>query len=154
LQDVDVHASEPTTKVSRRRRVGNPPGAQGIQENFIIPAQFYVLQTGALTQRVVGEIENMIRLVKRSMKLKQIQMAVNGVDETDLPSQNMESTNTSVCDASRPAGNLILNIARRKHRLFATVVILLVETAIDPTLAVGQFLGYSCAHSKSLFVSA
>src|SRR5580700_2600327 len=86
------------------------------------------------------------------MKLQQIQMAVNRVDETDLPSQNMKSTNTSMGDTPRAAGNLILNILCRKHRLFATVVLLFIETAIDPTLAVRQFLGYSCAHSKSLFV--
>src|SRR4029077_2187824 len=103
LQDVDVHRIETTTKVPSRCGIRNPSGAQGVQEDLVVATQFHVLQTGSLTQGVVGEIEHVIGFVKGSMKLQQFQMPVDGVDEAELASQGMQSTDAAVCHAPSAA---------------------------------------------------
>src|SRR5438046_10305731 len=59
-------------------------GAQGIEEHLVVAAQLDVLQTGAVAQGVVGEVEDVIRLVKGQVDLEQAQPVVDGVDEREL----------------------------------------------------------------------
>jgi hypothetical protein len=72
LQGVDVGRREAAAEVAGRGRVGDAAGAQGVEKHFVVAAELDVLQTGALTQGVVGDIEHMIRLVKRQMDLEQV----------------------------------------------------------------------------------
>ncbi len=79
------------------------------------------------------------------MELQQFQAPINRVDKADLPSQNMKGADAAMGNAPRSAGNLIMNVVSRVDGSFAAALIPFVETAIDPTLAVVQLLGYSCA---------
>ena len=61
--------------------------AQGVEEDFVLAAQFHVLQAGAVAQSVVSEVEHMIGLVVRQVDFQQLQPPVDGVDQADLPGQ-------------------------------------------------------------------
>jgi hypothetical protein len=45
LQDDDIFDAEPPREISSRGRIGNPLGAQTVEENFILPPQFDVFQS-------------------------------------------------------------------------------------------------------------
>jgi hypothetical protein len=80
-------------------------------------------------------------------------MPINAVNEADLFCHDVKSADPSMSDATRAAGDLIVNVVGGEHRLLAPGHILFVQTVLNPTLAVGQLLGYLSAHSKSLLVS-
>jgi hypothetical protein len=55
-QSVDVVFLEPTAKISSSRWIRNPLSAEGIEESFVISAQFDVLQTRAPGQNIEGNV--------------------------------------------------------------------------------------------------
>src|SRR5262249_28073998 len=89
LQGVDVGRGEAAAEVAGRGRVGDASGAQGIEKDGIVAAQLDVLQTGALTEGVVGDIEDMIGLVIGQVDLEQVQAPVEGVDQAELAGQGV-----------------------------------------------------------------
>jgi hypothetical protein len=54
---------ETPAEVSGGGRIGDAAGAQGIEEDLVVATQFDVFQAGAIAQGVVGEIEDVIRLM-------------------------------------------------------------------------------------------
>jgi hypothetical protein len=83
------------------------------------------------------------------MHLEQMQMLINGVDKAYLPDHGVNGADASMANTSDAISDLITNIIGGEHRLIATDQVGLVQTLLDPTLAVGQFRGYSRVHSKS-----
>ncbi len=81
----------------------------------------------------------MIRLVKRQMDLEQVQAFVDGVDQADLPGQNVDSADAAVGQAARAVGDLIVDVAGRELRSVAIPELGLVQAAVDAALAVGEF---------------
>src|SRR3977135_3379828 len=68
----DVRRSKTAAEIAGRGRVGSAVSAQGVEIDFVLAAQFQVLQTGAVAQRVVGEVEDVIGLVVGKMNLEQM----------------------------------------------------------------------------------
>ena len=66
LQGVDVDAGEAAAEIAGRGGIGNAAGAEGVEEDFVVAAQFDVLQTSAVAQGVVGEVEDVIGFVVRA----------------------------------------------------------------------------------------
>ncbi len=71
----DVHAAcgcsasrEAAAEIAGGGRIGDAAGAQGVEEDFVVAAQFDVLQAGAVAQGVVGEVEDVIGLVVGQME--------------------------------------------------------------------------------------
>ena len=148
-----VGAGKASAEVARRGRVGDAASAQGIQERLVVAAQLDVLQAGAVAQGVVGEVEDVIRLVKRQMDLEQVQPVVDGVDQADLSSQRMDGADAAVGDPPAAVADLIMNVAGREHRFAAFTELGLVQAPLNATLAVIQLLSYLSVHSKSLLAS-
>ena len=115
--------------------------AEGIEEDFVVAAQFDVLQACAVAQSVVGEVENVIRLVEGQVDLEQMQAIVDSVDQTDLTNQEVNGADAAVADAATAIADLVVDVACREHGLAAITELGFVETPVDTTLAVGQFLG-------------
>ena len=61
---VDVKAS---AEISRRGRVGDAAGAQGIEENRVVAAQFDVLHASAVAQGIDGKVHDVIGVVVGQM---------------------------------------------------------------------------------------
>jgi hypothetical protein len=87
--------------------------------------------------------------MKGEMYLEQMQMVIDGVDKADLPGHGVNGADTAMGNASDAISDLITNVVGSEHWLIATDQVGLVQTLLDPTLAVGQFRGYSGVHSKS-----
>jgi hypothetical protein len=153
LQDIDVDTGETTAVIAGRGGIGNPSSAQGIEKHFVVATEFYVLKTRSLTQGVVGDIENVIGIVKREMDLEQMQMVVDGINKADLPGHGMNGADTAMDCSTRSVSDLIMNVVGSKHWLIATDVIVLVQALLNTALAGGQSLGYIRVHSKSLRAS-
>jgi hypothetical protein len=145
----DVGGREPPAEVARGGRVGNAAGAQGVEEDLVVAAEFDVLQAGALAQGVVGEVEHMIRLVKRQVDLEQAEAVVDGVDQADLPGQGVDDANAAVDESAAAVGDLVMNVAGGDRGPGAIAELGGVEAALDAPLAVGQSAGYGSCHSKS-----
>src|SRR5690349_9496394 len=62
-QGVHVFGMEAAAEIPGGSGIGNAAGTQGIEKDLVITAQFQVLQAGGVAQRIVGEIEHMIRLM-------------------------------------------------------------------------------------------
>ena len=89
VADVDqrVHVGGPKTaaEIAGRGRIGNAAGTEGIEIDFILAAQFQILQTGAIAQGVIGQVEHVIRLVIGQMNFEQVQLVIDGIDKADAP---------------------------------------------------------------------
>jgi hypothetical protein len=115
-----------------------------------VAEEFQVLQARAATQRQIGQRQHMVRFMVGQVDLQQLQAAVQGVDEAELAGESMNEADAAEGDAVGTFGDLIVNVAGSHHGLGAAAEILLVQSALDPALAVGQFSSYAGFHSKSL----
>ena len=82
---------EASAKVTCRGGIGDALGAEGIQEMEVLAAPFDILQTIAVAQRVVGDIENVVGLMIGKMKLEQVQVTVDGLDQAEASCQEMKA---------------------------------------------------------------
>ena len=80
-------AAEAAAEVAGRGRVGNPLRAQGVEKDLVVAAQFDVFQPRAVAQRVVGQVQHVIRLVIGQMDFQQVHAAVDGLDQAALAGQ-------------------------------------------------------------------
>src|SRR6202035_2246512 len=138
------------TEVSRGGWVGEAPGAQGVQQDLVLAEEFQVLQARAAAQRQIGQRQHVVGFMVREMDIQQLQAPVQGVDEAEPAGQSMNEADAAAGDAAATLGDLVVNVAGSHHGLGATTQILLVQSALDPALAVGQLSSYAGFHSKSL----
>ena len=66
----DVVLGEAATEVTSGGGVGYRGNADGVEEDFVVAAQFDVLQASSLAQCVERDVEDMIGLVIRAMHLE------------------------------------------------------------------------------------
>ena len=64
--------------------------AEGVEEVDVLATQLDVLEAIAVAQGVISDIEYMIGFVIGQVNLEQMQLAVDGVDETDAARQKMK----------------------------------------------------------------
>src|SRR5271166_6197417 len=81
---------EAAAEVAGGRRVGEALGTQGVEEDFVLAAEFEVLEAGAVAQGVVGKGQDVGGFVVGEVELEQVELPVAGVDEADLARQGME----------------------------------------------------------------
>src|SRR5262249_51976103 len=122
-------------------------------ENLVIAARLDVLQTGAVTQGVVGEVEDVIGLMKRQVDLEQVQARVDGVDQADVPGQGMDGADAAVGHAAAAVGDLMGEVAGREHRMAASTELSFVQAPLTSAHGVFKFSTYRSMHSKSLLAS-
>jgi len=77
-----------------------------------------------------------------------MQVSVDGLDEPDLLGQKVHAPDAAGDDGPRSLGDFVLDVACREHRLFATAVIVFVQTSPDSPLASSQLFLYFVIHSK------
>ena len=98
LQPADRRLVEAAAEVAGGGRVREAAGAQGVEEDLVVAAEFEVLQTGAVAQGVVGEGQDVVGLVVGEVELEQVEAAVDGVDEADLARQGVEGADAAAAD--------------------------------------------------------
>ena len=91
--------------------------AQGVEEDFVVAAQFDVFQPRAVAQGVVGQVQHVIRLVIGQMDFQQVHAAVDGLDQPDLLRQPMHHADATHADAPHLVRQLNTDVRRGEHRL-------------------------------------
>jgi hypothetical protein len=148
LQPIDLVRVETTAEITGSGWIGNPASVQGIEEDSVIAAELDVLQMSAVAQGVVSDIEDVIGFMVRPTLLQDWEPLVDGVNETDLASQQMHGANAAKGQAAGPIGNFKLNVAGSEHGFGTVTEFLFVESAFNLALASGQALAYGSLHSK------
>ena len=141
---------EAAAEVAGGGGVGDAAGAQGVEEDLVVAAQFDVLEAGAVAQGVVGDVEDVVGLVVGQVELEQVQALVDGVDEAELAGQGVDGADAAVGDAAGAVGDLVVDVGGGEHGSGAAAEVGFVEAAFDAALAVGQPPSYDGIHSKSL----
>ena len=139
---------EAAAEVAGGGRVGNPLGAQGVEEDLVVASQFDVFQPSAVAQGVVGQVQHVIRLVIGHVDFQQVQAAVDGVDQSDLLCQPMHQADAAGANAADFVGQFDANVRRCKHRL-SLVDALAIQSPLDASLGLPQTFRYTVFHSKS-----
>jgi hypothetical protein len=93
----------------------------------------------------------MVGFMVREVKLEQVQVAVDGRDQTDLLGQGMQDAQAAAGDATGTIGDLIVDVGGGEHRPMAAAVVGFIQAALDASLAMAQLLAYSSFHLKSLW---
>jgi len=144
----DDSGRSPRTR-SRALPIGDAASAAGIEKDLVVAAQFDVLQTSSVTERVVGEVKNVIGLVKGQMDLEQVKALVDGVDESNLSGEGVQDADAAVNETAVAVGEVIPDVARGEHGFAAIAELGFVESPLDAALAVGEFVGFGRFHLKS-----
>src|SRR5450755_346353 len=131
---------ETPTKVPGRRGIRNTTGAEGIEEHFVLAAQFQVLHAGTAAQGVEGQIENVIGLVIGEMDFQKVQAFVNSLAEADTASQQHHGTDATMGNTTNATGKLVIDVPRGKHGPFTTGEDGLVQPPLDAPFALSQLL--------------
>jgi hypothetical protein len=131
-----VVAVETAAEVAGGGRIGNTSSAEGVEKVLIMAPQFDVLQASAVTERVVGEVKDVVGFMVRQMNLEDVQLAVDGVNEAELPGQGVQGTNAAVANAANACRRFVMNVAGGEHGLATATEVGFVEAALDASLAV------------------
>jgi hypothetical protein len=81
LQIVQALGRETAAEVAGRGRIGDRLGPQGVEKDFVVAAQFDVLQARRVAERVQRQVQDMIGLVIGQMHFQQMQVLVDGFDQ-------------------------------------------------------------------------
>src|SRR5262249_5628464 len=110
-----------------------------------------VLQTGPFAQRIVGQIEDVIRFVKGHMDHEQVQALVDAFDQAKPPCQGMQGADAAMGQATVAVSDLIVNVRSGKHRPVGPLQLGFVQASLNAPLASVELLSYLKLHSKSPF---
>lgn len=117
IQCVDVSLScESTTEVTCRGRFRNLRRAVQVEVRFIVSFQFRIFQTLSTTERIVRDVEYMIRFEIREVGIQQLQSTIDRTDQSALMLQWMSEAESSITCGLRSVGNFKSHGSHRKHR--------------------------------------
>ena len=101
---------EPTAEVAGRRGVGDPLGAQGVQIDLVVAPEFQMLQAGATSQQVVGDVQDMIRLAVGQVDLQYVEMPIDGLIQSQPFHHLMYDADPTCRDRSRLIGDFVMDV--------------------------------------------
>ena len=110
-QRLDVAVGEAPTEVAGGGRVGDATRAQGIEKVFVGAAEFDVLQTGAVAEGVVGEVEDVVGFVVGEVDFEQVEVAIDVVDESDASGQEMDGTDAAADESIGFVRDFVVDVA-------------------------------------------
>ncbi len=92
-------------------RIGDAPSAEGVEEVDVVAAQFDVLETIAVAQRVISEVEHVIGFVVGQVDFQQVEVVVDGVNEADASSEQVKGAKAAVGNAVDAFGDFVVDVA-------------------------------------------
>ena len=107
-----------------------------------------------MTQKYRDEMEQFQKdgylFVPNLLVPEEVQILVDGLDETDALSEQVKGADAAVSDAAAAVGDVIVDVGGGEGGPAGVAEAFLVESAFNSALAVGELLVYLGAHSKSL----
>ena len=110
LKAADVGGGKATAEITGRRRIGNAFGAQRVEKRFIVSPQFNIFQRTSFAERIVSNVEHMIRLTIGKIQFQQMKPPVDSIDESRLPSQHVHQSDASVVDRLGSFSDFVLDV--------------------------------------------
>jgi hypothetical protein len=98
---------------------------------------FDVVEAGAVAQRVVGEVQDVVGLVVGEVELQQVESLVDGLGQAELADQQMDGADAAAGDAAGLGGDVIVDVGGGEDRLGRGGGDGPVESAADSPLAGG-----------------
>jgi hypothetical protein len=118
------------------------------QVDLVVAEQLQVLKAGAATDKVVGDVEHVVRFVVRQVVRQHGYPAVDLPDEPRLSGQFVNGPDPARVKRPGPLGRLVVNVARRKHGLGLFFPLDIPQAVLDSPPAIPQDLSSNGAHSE------
>jgi hypothetical protein len=147
-QPFHVVPPEPATEVPSGRGIRNPLCPEGIEIHLVVAKEFQVFQTAPAGQHVVGEVQDVVRLVIGQVDLEQVQATVDLLHQPRRLGQLLNRAEAPHPEAARPFRHLVVDVRRPEHRLFLVAPVAVAETVLDAALAVAEIPLCTLLHSK------
>lgn len=152
-QPLDVISRETSTKVARGRRVRNRSGAERIEEWLVVAPQFDVVERPPTAHGVVGDVQDVVRLVIGLVYLEKLDCVIDALDKPRLHCDLVGCTNPTVSHRLHAAGDLVGHPAGAHDRLAGVLPLARsCQPPLDSALARTDSRAYSFIHLKSLLV--
>ena len=152
-ESADVAGVEAAAEITGGGGIRNAPGAEGVEIDGVIAAEFEILEGDAAAQRIIGEIEDMIGFVIGQMDLEGMQALVDDLGQAETLDHEMDGADAAAVEAMAALAEFVVDVACGELRPVAARQYVFVQTPLDPSLAVAPHSLYSWSHSKSLLAS-
>ena len=93
------------------------------------------MEASAVTEGVVGNIQNMIGFVIGETNFEQVKALIDGIDESDALDEQMKGPDAAVADAVNAVGDFVVNIAGGENGSMAGEWFGFIEAALNSALA-------------------
>ena len=150
LERVDAFNVEPPTEVPGRRRVGDPSRPEGVERALVVPQIFQMLEPRPSSQKVVGDVQDVVRFVVRQVNCEQAEPIIDLAIEAQPVHEQVNRADPACRDRPRPVGERVPDDRRSKFRPSRCRPIRLPQPPGDSFLACFQLTSYLCVHSKLL----
>src|SRR5512135_1198012 len=124
-------------------------GAQGVEEDGVVTPQFDVVEAGAVAQRVVGEVQDVVGLVVGEVELQQMEPLVDGLGQAELPHEQLDGADAAADDRPGLGGDIVVDVGGGEDWVGRRCGDRTVESAADVALAGGVVSVWNRSHSKS-----
>ena len=111
LKLIDVALAETSTEIAGKWSGRDASAAEGIAVDVVKWRNLDVLQTGAVAQGIVSDVEHMIGFVIRQVDLEQVDVVVDGVNEADASSEQVKGAKAAVGNAVDAFGDFVVDVA-------------------------------------------
>ena len=88
-----------------------------VLEDDVVAPQFDVVEAGAVAQRVISEVEDVITLVVREVKLQEVEAFVDGLGQPEFPHEQLNGADPTAGDGLCLGGGLVVDVRGGKDRL-------------------------------------
>ena len=149
LEGLDVVGGEAAAEVARGGGVGDAVGAEGVEEDNVVASQLDVVETGAVAQGVVGEVEDVVGLVVGEVEFEQMESFVDRLGQPEFPDQKVNGTDPAARDRAGLGGAFVMDVRGGEDRLGRRCGDRAVEPQADFALAGGVVSVWNRLHSKS-----
>ena len=141
---------EASAEVSGGGGIGKTLRSESIQNRLVGTEQFQILNATSIGQNVVSQGKNVVAFKIRHMPLKHVNIAVNGLRQTDLMGQQVYRPDATARDGTITVRKFIPDVTGPQHGMGLILPASVGQAIPDATLTAGQSpMGYSF-HLKSL----
>ncbi len=144
-----MRPGEAAAKATGSGGIGDAARAQGIEQRVVVAPQFEGLETGAIAEGVVGQVEDVVRFVIGQMNLQQVQGLVDGLGQTESVGEPVNGPDAAVGDGPVAARNVVGDEVIGEDRPGGGRVPGLVESASDSGPEGAEPGAENRLHSKS-----
>jgi hypothetical protein len=110
LKGLDIVGGEASAEVAGGSGVGNSVGAQGVKEDDIVASQFHVVEAGAVAQRIVGEVQDVVTFMIGEVIFEQVETFVDGFGKAQLAYQKWDGADATAGNGLSLGGGVIVDV--------------------------------------------